>query len=128
MAQSVEVVGRAERPDHLPADECVPFGARDRAVALAGVGMLVAGWEAEAELEALVVPRVLAAVIMMPLLGFYAALISIMGGCLLCWVALGIPAVAVRLSIKRAIASRLPDRVAPWSASQSQRSRWPSSL
>jgi phospholipid/cholesterol/gamma-HCH transport system permease protein len=42
-------------------------------------------------MEALVVPRVLAAVIMMPLLGFYAALISIMGGGVLCWAVLGIP-------------------------------------
>jgi phospholipid/cholesterol/gamma-HCH transport system permease protein len=42
-------------------------------------------------MAALVVPRVLAAVIMMPLLGFYAALISIMGGGVLCWAVLGIP-------------------------------------
>ena len=42
-------------------------------------------------MEALVVPRVMATVLMMPLLGFYAALISIIGGGLLCWVSLGIP-------------------------------------
>ncbi|MDB5677654.1 ABC transporter permease [Sphingomonas bacterium] len=42
-------------------------------------------------MEALVVPRVMATVLMMPLLGFYAALVSIIGGGLLCWAALGIP-------------------------------------
>jgi phospholipid/cholesterol/gamma-HCH transport system permease protein len=42
-------------------------------------------------MEALVVPRMLAAVIMMPLLGFYASVISIIGGGLFCWAQLGIP-------------------------------------
>ena len=44
-------------------------------------------------IEALVIPRVLAAVIMMPLLGFYSTLISIIGGGLFCWVSLEIPPV-----------------------------------
>ena len=42
-------------------------------------------------MEALVVPRVLATVLMMPLLGFYSALIAIIGGGLLCWLSLDIP-------------------------------------
>jgi phospholipid/cholesterol/gamma-HCH transport system permease protein len=42
-------------------------------------------------MEALVVPRVLAAVCMMPLLGFYSSLIGIIGGGVLCWISLGIP-------------------------------------
>ncbi|HEX4695636.1 ABC transporter permease [Sphingomonas sp.] len=42
-------------------------------------------------MEALVVPRVMATVIMMPLLGFYSALIAIIGGGLLCWASLDIP-------------------------------------
>jgi phospholipid/cholesterol/gamma-HCH transport system permease protein len=41
--------------------------------------------------EALVIPRVLAAVIMMPLLGMYASLLSLIGGGLLCWIVLEIP-------------------------------------
>ncbi|MVZ97951.1 ABC transporter permease [Sphingorhabdus sp. IMCC26285] len=41
--------------------------------------------------EALVVPRVIAAVIMMPLLGIYASLMAIIGGGLLCWIILEIP-------------------------------------
>jgi len=44
-------------------------------------------------IEALVVPRMLAAVIMMPLLGFYATITSIIGGGLFCWLSLEIPPV-----------------------------------
>lgn len=41
--------------------------------------------------EALVVPRVLATVVMMPLLGIYASLMAVIGGGLLCWIVLEIP-------------------------------------
>ncbi len=44
-------------------------------------------------MEALVLPRTLAAILMMPLLGFYASLIAIIGGGLLCWWQLDIPPV-----------------------------------
>ncbi len=42
-------------------------------------------------IEALVVPRVLAAVVMMPLLAFYAMMMSLLGGGIYVWVDLGIP-------------------------------------
>lgn len=42
-------------------------------------------------MEALVVPRVLAAILMMPLLGFYASIVALIGGGLLVWSNLGIP-------------------------------------
>ena len=45
-------------------------------------------------MEALVVPRTTAVVLMLPLLGFYASLISIIGGGLFCWISLGIPPVS----------------------------------
>tara|TARA_R110000824_G_scaffold104360_2_gene247684 strand:- start:382 stop:1494 length:1113 start_codon:yes stop_codon:yes gene_type:complete len=41
--------------------------------------------------EALVVPRFIAAVFMLPLLGFYASVVAIIGGGLLSWVELDIP-------------------------------------
>ncbi len=44
-------------------------------------------------MEALVLPRTLAAILTMPLLGFYASLWSIVGGGLLCWISLNIPPV-----------------------------------
>lgn len=42
-------------------------------------------------MEALVVPRTLATIVMMPLLGFYSSVIAIIGGALLSWATLGIP-------------------------------------
>ena len=42
-------------------------------------------------MEALVVPRTLAAVLMMPLLGFYSCMIALIGGGALVWITLGIP-------------------------------------
>jgi phospholipid/cholesterol/gamma-HCH transport system permease protein len=42
-------------------------------------------------MEALVVPRVLAAILMMPLLGFYACIIALIGGGVLVWIDQGIP-------------------------------------
>ncbi len=44
-------------------------------------------------MEALVLPRVFATVLMMPLLGFYAAIVAIIGGAVFCWVSLEIPPV-----------------------------------
>jgi phospholipid/cholesterol/gamma-HCH transport system permease protein len=44
-------------------------------------------------MEALVMPRIVAAVVMMPLLAFYASIVAIIGGGLLCWVSLDIPPV-----------------------------------
>jgi phospholipid/cholesterol/gamma-HCH transport system permease protein len=41
-------------------------------------------------IEALVLPRLIASILMMPLLGFYAALAGILGGGLFCWVSLHI--------------------------------------
>ena len=42
-------------------------------------------------MEALVMPRTLAVVVMMPLLGFYASIVAVIGGGFLCAVALDIP-------------------------------------
>ena len=44
-------------------------------------------------MEALVLPRVFATVLMMPLLGFYAAIVAIVGGAVFCWISLDIPPV-----------------------------------
>ncbi len=42
-------------------------------------------------MEALVLPRVLATVVLMPLLGMYASLVALVGGGLLSWISLDIP-------------------------------------
>ncbi len=41
-------------------------------------------------IEALVLPRLIAAILMMPLLGFFSTLMSILGGGVFCWASLGI--------------------------------------
>jgi len=54
-------------------------------------------------MEALVLPRVMSAVMMMPLLGFYAALASIIGGGILCWATLGIPPITFFQRIREVV-------------------------
>lgn len=54
-------------------------------------------------MEALVVPRTIAVVLMLPLLGFYSALIAIIGGGLLCWVQLDIPPVTFVQRIREVV-------------------------
>jgi phospholipid/cholesterol/gamma-HCH transport system permease protein len=44
-------------------------------------------------MEALVLPRVLSTVLMMPLLGFFSAIVAVFGGLIFCWVSLDIPPV-----------------------------------
>ncbi len=54
-------------------------------------------------MEALVVPRVLATLLLMPLLGFYAALVSIIGGGIFSWLALDIPPVTFVQRIREVV-------------------------
>jgi phospholipid/cholesterol/gamma-HCH transport system permease protein len=54
-------------------------------------------------MEALVLPRVFATVMMMPLLGFYAAIVSIIGGAVFCWVGLDIPPVTFVQRIREVV-------------------------
>ena len=54
-------------------------------------------------MEALVFPRVLATVLMMPLLGFYSAMIAIVGGGLFCWISLEIPPITFAQRIREIV-------------------------
>jgi phospholipid/cholesterol/gamma-HCH transport system permease protein len=54
-------------------------------------------------MEALVLPRTLAAIVLMPLLGFYASLIAMIGGCLLAWASLEIPPVTFIARIREVV-------------------------
>jgi phospholipid/cholesterol/gamma-HCH transport system permease protein len=54
-------------------------------------------------MEALVLPRVLSTVLLMPLLGFYAALIAILGGGIFCWISLDIPPVTFVQRIREVV-------------------------
>lgn len=54
-------------------------------------------------MEALVLPRTIAAVLLMPLLGFYSSLIAIIGGGLLAWISLDIPPVTFIQRIREVV-------------------------
>jgi phospholipid/cholesterol/gamma-HCH transport system permease protein len=54
-------------------------------------------------MEALVIPRVLAAVVLMPLLGFYSSLIAIIGGGIFCWIDLDLPPVTFVQRIREVV-------------------------
>jgi len=54
-------------------------------------------------MEALVLPRIFATVLMMPLLGFYAAIVAIIGGAVFCWVSLEIPPVTFVQRIREVV-------------------------
>ena len=54
-------------------------------------------------MEALVLPRVLATTLLMPLLGFYSSFLMIVGGGLLCWVGLGIPPETFIIRLREAV-------------------------
>ena len=54
-------------------------------------------------MEALVVPRTIAAILLMPLLGFYASVIALIGGGLLTWATLDIPPVTFVQRIREVV-------------------------
>lgn len=54
-------------------------------------------------MEALVFPRVAASVLLMPLLGFYAAIMVIVGGGVFCWISLDIPPVTYIQRIREVV-------------------------
>jgi phospholipid/cholesterol/gamma-HCH transport system permease protein len=54
-------------------------------------------------MEALVAPRVLSTVLMMPLLGFYAAIMAIIGGGIFCWMSLDMPPVTFIQRIREVV-------------------------
>lgn len=54
-------------------------------------------------LEALVLPRVLATVLLMPLLGFYAAVLAVIGGGIFSWVSLEIPPITFFQRIREVV-------------------------
>jgi len=54
-------------------------------------------------MEALVLPRALATVLMMPVLGFYAAMMAIIGGGIFCWISLEIPPVTFVQRIREVV-------------------------
>jgi phospholipid/cholesterol/gamma-HCH transport system permease protein len=56
-----------------------------------------------APMEALVIPRILAAFWMMPMLAFYSAMVALIGGGLFCWLSLDIPPITFISRIREVV-------------------------
>ncbi|PTQ10833.1 ABC transporter permease [Sphingomonas oleivorans] len=54
-------------------------------------------------MEALVLPRVIAGTVLMPLLGFYASIVAMIGGGIFCWLSLDIPPVTFVQRIREVV-------------------------
>jgi len=54
-------------------------------------------------MEALVLPRVISTVLLMPMLGFYAAMVAMIGGGIFCWIDLDIPPITFVQRIREVV-------------------------
>jgi len=97
---TVNLVGRLTFRELGVLMTAIMVAGRSGSAFAAQIGTMVLNEEVDAmrtigvsPMEALVMPRIISAVVMMPLLSFYSSLIAIAGGCFLCAIALEIPPV-----------------------------------
>lgn len=95
---SINLIGRLTLRELGVLMTAIMVAGRSGSAFAAQIGSMRLGEEIDAmrtigisPMEALVVPRMLAATVLMPVLGLYASLISIIGGGLFCWISLDIP-------------------------------------
>ena len=95
---TINLVGRITLRELGPLMTAIMVAGRSGSAFAAQIGTMKLTEEVDAmrtigvsPIEALVVPRMLAAVIMMPLLSFYSMIVTLIGGGIYVWVDLGIP-------------------------------------
>lgn len=95
---TINLVGRITLRELGPLMTAIMVAGRSGSAFAAQIGTMKLTEEVDAmrtigvsPIEALVVPRMMAAVIMMPLLSFYSMLITLLGGGIYVWIDLGIP-------------------------------------
>jgi phospholipid/cholesterol/gamma-HCH transport system permease protein len=95
---TINLVGRITLRELGPLMTAIMVAGRSGSAFAAQIGTMKLTEEVDAmrtigvsPIEALVVPRMLAAVVMMPLLSFYSMVITLLGGGIYVWVDLGIP-------------------------------------
>lgn len=95
---TINLVGRITLRELGPLMTAIMVAGRSGSAFAAQIGTMKLTEEVDAmrtigvsPIEALVVPRMLAAVIMMPLLSFYSMMITLLGGGIYVWIDLGIP-------------------------------------
>jgi len=97
-AFTVNLVGRAGVKELGVLMTAIMVAGRSGSAFAAQIGSMKLNEEVDAmrtigvsPMEALVLPRVFATVMMMPLLSFYASILALIGGGIFCWISLGIP-------------------------------------
>ncbi len=95
---TINLVGRITLRELGPLMTAIMVAGRSGSAFAAQIGTMKLTEEVDAmrtigvsPIEALVVPRMIAAVIMMPLLSFYSMIITLLGGGIYVWIDLGIP-------------------------------------
>lgn len=99
-ALTVNLVGRSAMKELGVLMTAIMVAGRSGSAFAAQIGSMKLNEEIDAmrtigvsPMEALVIPRVLATILMMPLLGFFAAMMALLGGGIFCWLSLDIPPV-----------------------------------
>ena len=99
-ALTVNLVGRSAMKELGVLMTAIMVAGRSGSAFAAQIGSMKLNEEVDAmrtigvsPMEALVIPRVLATILMMPLLGFFAAMMALLGGGIFCWLSLDIPPV-----------------------------------
>ena len=107
---TVNLVGRAAVKELGVLMTAIMVAGRSGSAFAAQIGSMKLNEEVDAmriigvsPMEALVVPRVMATVLLMPLLGFYSAIIALVGGGLFCWFDLGIPPITFIQRIREVV-------------------------
>jgi len=95
---TINLIGRLTLRELGPLMTAIMVAGRSGSAFAAQIGTMKLTEEVDAmrtigvsPVEALVIPRMLAAVIMMPLLSFYSMLVTLLGGGIYVWIDLGIP-------------------------------------
>jgi len=109
-ALTVNLVGRSAMKELGVLMTAIMVAGRSGSAFAAQIGSMKLSEEVDAmrtigvsPMEALVFPRVAATVLLMPLLGFYAAIMVIIGGGIFCWLSLNIPPVTYVQTIRDAV-------------------------
>ena len=109
-ALTVNLVGRSAMKELGVLMTAIMVAGRSGSAFAAQIGSMKLSEEVDAmrtigvsPMEALVFPRVAAPVLLMPLLGFYAAIMVIIGGGIFCWLSLNIPPVTYVQTIRDAV-------------------------
>ncbi len=107
---TINLIGRASMRELGVLMTAIMVAGRSGSAFAAQIGSMKLNEEVDAmrtigvsPMEALVFPRVFATVLLMPVLGFYAAILAIVGGGIFCWLSLDIPPITYVQRIREVV-------------------------